>query len=96
MPGYLAGIGQASRVGIMIVLHEMTFARRCPIDDAQDLYELRIETTRVVKVEDILMAVSALPEKALQEDITLALAAKLGCRVTTIGHHSGVKTTCSA
>jgi hypothetical protein len=80
----------------MRVTHEMTFARRCPVDDAQDLYELRVETARVVKVEDILAAVAALPERAFQEDITLALAAKLGCAVTTIGHHSGVKTTCQA
>lgn len=80
----------------MRVIHETTFARRCPVDDAQDLYELRVETNRVVKVEDILAAVEALPEKAFQEDITKALAAKLGCTVTTVGYHSGVKTTCSA
>ncbi len=80
----------------MKAVHELTFARRCPVNDAQDLYDLRIEATRVVKVEDILAAVAALPEKAFQEEITVELAAKLGCRVTTIGHHSGVKTTCSA
>lgn len=80
----------------MRVIHETTFARRCPVDDAQDLYELRVETTRVVKVEDILAAVAALPETAFQEAITVQLAAKLGCAVTTIGYHSGVKTTCSA
>jgi hypothetical protein len=80
----------------MRVIHELTFARRCPVDDAQDLYELRVETTRVVKVEDVLAAVEALPEQAFQEEITLKLAAQLGCRVTTVGFHSGVKTTCEA
>jgi hypothetical protein len=77
----------------MKVTHEMTFARRCPVDDALDQYELRVETTRTVKVEDILAAIEALPEKAFQEDITTTLAAKLGCSVTTVGYHSGVKTT---
>ena len=38
----------------MRVTHEMTFARRCPVDDALDHYELCVETTRTVKVEDIL------------------------------------------
>jgi hypothetical protein len=78
----------------MKVTHEMTFARRCPVDDALDHYELCVETTRTVKVEDILAAIEALPEKSFQEEITAALAAKLGCSVTTVGYHSGVKTTC--
>jgi hypothetical protein len=80
----------------MNVVHELMFSRRCPVDDAQDRYELLVEATWLVKVEDILAAVKALPEKAFQEELTTKLAAKLGCRVTTIGTHSGVKTTCSA
>jgi len=80
----------------MRVIHELIFLRQCPVDDAQDRYELFVETTRTVKVEDILAAIEALPEKAFQEDITAALAAKLGCRVTTIGYHSGIKTTCTS
>jgi hypothetical protein len=78
----------------MRVTHELTFHRQCPVDDALDLYEARIETDRTVTVEDILAAIKALPKKAFQEEITAALAGKLGCRVTTVGHHSGVKTTC--
>lgn len=80
----------------MLVTHELTFARRCPVNDAQDLYELRVETSRTVAVEDILASVAALPEKAFQEEITVMLAARLGCRITTTGYHSGVKTTCQA
>lgn len=34
--------------------------------------------------------------RMLTTEITAALAAKLGCSVTTIGYHSGVKTTCTA
>lgn len=80
----------------MRVIHEATFVRRCPVDDAQDRYELRVETTHLVKIEDILAAIEALPEQAFQEEITQNLAAKLGCRVTTIGIHSGIRTTCIA
>lgn len=71
----------------MKITHEMKFARRCPVDDALDLYELCVETNRTVKVEDIQAAVSGLPEKAFQEELTLMLAARLGCVVTTIGDY---------
>lgn len=80
----------------MNVVHELKFSRRCPVDDAKDNYELRVETTELLKVEDILAAIAALPDKAFQEEITTTLAGKLDCRVTTIGFHKGVKTTCSA
>lgn len=78
----------------MKVIHELTIHGRCPVDDAIDTYEVTVEAARVVKIEDILAAVEALPQPAFQEDITQKLAAKLGCRVTTVGFHSGVKTTC--
>lgn len=80
----------------MRVTHETTLARRCPVNDALDLYQLRVETNRTLKVEDILAAIEALPEKAFQEELTETLAAKLGCVVTTTGYHSGIKTTCTA
>jgi hypothetical protein len=80
----------------MKVTHELSFFRRCPVDDAQDFYECKVETAGLLKVEDILAAVGTLPEKAFQEEITVALAANLKCRVTTIGFHKGIKTTCSA
>jgi len=78
------------------VIHEWSFRRRCPVDDALDRYDLRVEANDMVKVEDIVAAVEALPKKAFQEELTQILAAKLGCIVTTIGHHSGIKTTCTA
>ena len=80
----------------MNVTHELTFTRKCPVNDAQDRYQLVVQATWLIKVEDILAAVKALPEKAFQEDITTELATKLGCHVTTTGYHSGVKTTCTA
>lgn len=81
----------------MEATHEMNFARQCPVNERQqDIYHLKVETDRLIQVETILAAVEALPEKAYQEEITTHLAQKLMCRVTTIGHHSGVKTTCSS
>jgi len=80
----------------MRVIHEVEFSRKCPVNDAWDHYEARFETKSLLKVEDILAAIDALPEKAFQEEITQKLAAKLGCRVTTIGMHSGIRTTCIA
>lgn len=79
----------------MLVRHEMKFARRCPVNDLRDVYHLTVETNGILKVEDILEAVAALPEVAFQEALTLALAAVLRCAVTTVGYHSGVKTTCA-
>lgn len=80
----------------MKVRHELTIRGKCPVNDALDTYEAAFETETLVKVEDILAAVAALPSPAFQEDITQRLAAVLGCRVTTVGYHSGVRTTCSA
>jgi hypothetical protein len=80
----------------MIVTHELNFGCRCPVNEGVDIYKVTIETNRVVMVEDILAAVAELPEKAFQEDITIQLAATLRCHVTTIGIHSGVKTTCKS
>jgi hypothetical protein len=84
------------RSASVIVKHELTIARRCPVNDAHDIYQVLVEATRLIKVEDILAAAASLPERAFQEDLTVALAARLGCRVTTTGFHRGVKTTCCA
>ena len=80
----------------MIARHELTMRCHCPVNGARDTYQVTVEASRVVKVEDILAAVAAVPDWLFQEDITETLAASLGCGVTTVGYHSGVKTTCSA
>lgn len=80
----------------MITTHELRICLRCPVDDAFDIYDVTVETTELVRVEDILLAVKHLPEKSFQEVITKELAAKLACRVKTVCYHSGVKTTCQA
>jgi hypothetical protein len=78
----------------MIVKHALTISRTCPVDDAHDIYDVFVETARTVKVEDILAAAAALPDRIYQEELTTILAAKLNCTVTTIGFHKGVKTIC--
>jgi hypothetical protein len=81
----------------MKVTHELRFTSRCPVDDAEDEYHVIVETNRIVKVEDILRAIEELPEPAFQEQLTSELCKRLKfCKVTTIGYHSGVKTTCEA
>jgi hypothetical protein len=80
----------------MNVKHELTIFNRCPVNGAQDVYQLTVEARTIVKVEEIIAAVADLPTPAFQEELTVALAGRLHCRVTTIGHHTGVKTTCWA
>jgi hypothetical protein len=75
-------------------MHEFRMRSRCPVNGATDLYEVTVETDKLVKVEDILKAAASFTEPAFQEEITQKLATALECRVTTIGHHSGVRTTC--
>lgn len=79
----------------MLVKHHLTITASCPIDQKPDHYEAVIECVRVVKVEDILEAVTALKNRPVfQEELTQELARALGAKVTTTGYHSGVKTVC--
>lgn len=72
-----------------------TFVRAaCPVDSRADLYEATFESDRTIPVEVILKAIEECePRKAFQEDIAADLARTLKCKVTLVGHHSGVKTT---
>jgi NADPH-dependent 7-cyano-7-deazaguanine reductase QueF len=80
----------------MITTHEFTAQCTCPIDKGPDTYAVRIETDRVIEVEAILAAVAALRSEVMfQEEYTTRLARQVGARVTTVGYHSGVRTTCS-
>lgn len=74
--------------------YETRFSRKCPVNpDVTDHYDLIVEA-EFTPVERILAGIDALPEKGFQEDLTKELAAILQCKVTTVGYHSGVKTTC--
>jgi hypothetical protein len=76
--------------------HTLTIHCRCPLDNARDQYELTVTTHRLIKVEDILAEVRAIAASPmLQEHLTADLAAKLDAHITTVGYHSGVRTTCT-
>lgn len=76
-------------------VYELQITASCPSDDLPDVYQAKIEADHTILVEDILSATKDLG-KQYQEDITHQLARKLAARVTTIGYHYGVKTTCTA
>lgn len=78
----------------MITIYRYKFCRKCPVDDAFDNYKAKFKANRIIKAEDILAAIDALPEKIFQEDLTAELACRLQCKVKTVGHHKGVKVTC--
>ena len=74
--------------------YEVRIEAACPVDEKPDVYEATFESHDTIRCEDILMAVGKYAtEKAYQEVITADLARTLRCRVTTVGYHSGVKTT---
>lgn len=77
--------------------HEFVIRAKCPMDNQPDTYEATLEVSRVVYVENILAALSSLEDKEIpQEELTVSLARKLGGRLTTVGYHSGIKTTVTA
>lgn len=78
----------------MICKYETRIVAACPVDDKPDVYEATFESEDTIRCEDILAAVGKYAtERAYQEVITADLARALRCRVTTVGYHSGVKTT---
>jgi hypothetical protein len=71
----------------------MTIRCACPVDEGSDTYLAVFESSQLIKVEEIIDAVKPYEvTQTLQEDLTGSLARLLGCRVTTIGYHSGVLT----
>jgi heterodisulfide reductase subunit C len=78
----------------MIIEHRLLVTGICPVDLKHDVYDCMVRVRRMLPVEEILAAVKDATQKpAYQDDITLALHRTLACEVTTVGEHSGVKTT---
>lgn len=78
----------------MRCIYETKIIAACPVDDMPDVYEATFESDDTIKCEEILAAIGKFAtEKAFQEAITADLARTLRCRVTTVGFHSGVRTT---
>ena len=81
----------------MICQYQTTLTGLCPVDDSNDVYDVTFESYSMIPVEDILTAMRSYNGfQQFQEQTTAELARTLKCRVTTVGFHSGVKTTVSA
>lgn len=83
----------------MITRHEFHLDGMCPVDESTDRYDVVVVTSRLIPVEMVLKVARevAANEPAYQEEITREIANRLGgVKVTTVGVHSGVKTTCEA
>jgi hypothetical protein len=79
----------------LLVRHTLTITAACPVDQKPDHYEAVVESSRIVKVEDILAAVARFTQTPMfQEELTQELARVLAAKVTTTGYHSGVRTVC--
>lgn len=78
--------------------HEFTAMARCPVNGSLDCYQVTVATIFDIQVEKILaVAAKFREERIYQEDFTRQLfvaLANAGVVVTTVGYHSGVKTTC--
>jgi hypothetical protein len=76
--------------------YHLTVESRCPVNASIDVYETVVESTGLIKVEDILSTVQRITALGpiFQEDLTRQLAERLGARVITTGYHLGVKTVC--
>ena len=82
---------------MMLTTHELVATCTCPIDSGPDTHAVTVETRTDIPVETILVATESLKvEKVFQEEFTRRLARQLGAQVTTVGWHSGVRTTCKA
>ena len=78
----------------MICKYETRIVAACPVDDKPDVYDAIFENDDAIQVERILeLTAKYAVIKAYQELITSELARDLRCKVTTVGYHSGVKTT---
>lgn len=74
----------------MLVTHRLTVTTSCP-SGGRDVYEVTVETDALLRVEAILDYIDTLTSEPLyQEDLTEALAAELGAKVTTVGRHLNV------
>ena len=71
---------------------------RCPQDHGIDVYHVTLESESMLLCEDIIKFFAPFgpngERNVYQEDFTKRAATALGCRVTTVGYHSGIKVTC--
>lgn len=82
----------------MICRYELKLNAICPIHECRDSYDLIVESAHQIMVEELIeFAQACAAKKETQEQITETLALRFpNCRITTVGHHSNVKTTVTA
>lgn len=85
-------------MSVVAVTHEFRMSALCPIDGTVDYYQVTLAVgDRLVHVEDVLDVARSYADQTLfQEWLTARLASDLGGDVTTVGFHSGVRTTVTA
>ncbi len=78
----------------MLCRYDLPIVAICPVDQTTDVYEATFESDAPIMVEELRAAVQEWRgREEIQEVITQTLALRLGCKVTTVGVHSTVKTT---
>ncbi len=78
----------------MLCRYEMKLTAVCPIHKVLDHYDLTVESPHQIFVEEIIaFAKECEGKEQTQEQITATIAARFTATITTIGYHSGVKTT---
>lgn len=82
----------------MKVTYETRATATCPLNEFfVDHYDVVIVSDQLVTAERILQTISDVTVAPIfQEDLTVELAHALEATVTTVGYHSGVKTTATA
>jgi hypothetical protein len=76
--------------------YEIEVKARCPMDHGIDVYHFTLESENLILCEDIIkwFKENSGKRRVFQEVLTKATATSLGCRATSVGHHSGIKVTC--
>lgn len=77
-----------------MTIHRFRTTAVCPVDQSTDIYDVTVEVSGLLPVEDIHAALRSVEQPIYQEDLTNLLATELNARVTTVGMHSGIETTC--
>ena len=77
-------------------VYKLEVKARCPKDHGTDVYQVTLESDSIIFCEDIVawFKKNAGNRRVFQESLTKQAATALGCRVTTVGHHSGIEVTC--
>lgn len=66
------------------------FYSTCPVNGVRVLYQLTVQTSKTIKVEDLISTVSGIHQGMLHEDIAQYLLEGFGGEQTLQAYHHGV------